>query len=60
MLLGNEITLGAGYCPRNNLPFLQMGVNGKHSRSFWSNAFAYTASEAKAYPTLLESANVNL
>jgi hypothetical protein len=60
MLLGSEITLDAQYCPHSNLPFLQMGVNGKHPRSFWSDAFAYTASEAKAYPTLLDSASVNL
>jgi hypothetical protein len=60
MLLGNEITLDAGYCPCSNLPFLQMGIDGKYPRSFWSNAFAYTESEAKAFPTLLESANVNL
>jgi hypothetical protein len=57
---GNEILLDARYCPRSNLPFLKMGVNGKHPRSFWSNAFAYTANEAKTYPTLIDAANVNL
>ena len=33
MSLGNEITLDARYCPHSNLPFLQMGVDGKRPRS---------------------------
>jgi hypothetical protein len=34
MLLGNKIILDAQFCLCRNLPFLQMGADGKRPRSF--------------------------
>jgi hypothetical protein len=60
LLLNNDLELEVKYCPHSRLPFLPLQSTSMQQRSFWTNAFAYTAREDSLYPTLLESSNANL
>ena len=57
--LDNGIHLLSRYCPRSHLPLLPI-AHKTIARSFWSDAFAYSADDAKAFTTVLEPSNQNL
>ena len=57
--LGSGIELAAPICPRSNLPILAFHCHTDSApRSFWSDAFAFTATDVSQ--SVLDDSNVNL
>jgi hypothetical protein len=63
LCLGNGVKLQALYCPRSNLPLLNISDEAPESKSFWHDAFHITDNDVFAFAAetnVLDEKNTNL